>query len=239
MASVNAEVSSAVSEILGFFVFRASFATRSSLTPWEATLSSPSWLLYTNQAMMMIVIGNNTKQTSPNDLSSVPPPPFSPSPTKNRVVMATMRRLIGRISRFFTVGRYKTNYFHFDVPAFIDLFTKQLTFDQRRAIPAISIGDGYLVQEFWGDQSFAAPELRRLFPGLRKIYLVPEILEWIDAPTSRDKLVKVARNLRLDVKESAGLWVGVFDVLDETAVLQDAFGFTIKSAVDEAEESLS
>ncbi|KAH6864799.1 hypothetical protein BKA58DRAFT_471995 [Alternaria rosae] len=141
-----------------------------------------------------------------------------------------------RVSRIFTVGRvcrqiytetallqYKTNCFHFDVPAFIDLFTKQLTFDQRRAIPR------YL---HWG---------WILSPGIlgRKIYLVPEILEWTDAPTFRDKLVKKARSLCLDVKENAGLWVGVFDVFDETAVLQDAFGFTIKSAADEAEESLS
>ncbi|KAI4644337.1 hypothetical protein J4E93_006238 [Alternaria ventricosa] len=150
------------------------------------------------------------------------------------------------VSRIFTVGyvcrqiytetallQYKTNYFHFDTPVFIDLFLMQLTFDQRRAIPAISIGDGYLVQEDWCYQAVTPGSLRQ-FSRLRKIYLVPEIMGWTDALTPRDKLVKMARKLRLDVTENAGLWIGLFDVFDETAVLQDAFGITIKSAAGEA-----
>ncbi|KAI4678804.1 uncharacterized protein J4E84_008623 [Alternaria hordeiaustralica] len=157
-----------------------------------------------------------------------------------------------RVSNIFTVSRvcrqiytetallqYKTNYFHFDVPALTELFVKQLTSDQLHAIPAISIGDGYRSQEWFGSVCSITPELCRLFRGLRKVCLVPEILEWTDAPTPREKLVKVARNLRLDIKENVGLWVGLFDIFDETAVLQDAVGFTIKFAAGEAQESTS
>ena len=155
------------------------------------------------------------------------------------------------VSRIFTVGRvcrqiytetallqYKTNYFHFKTPIFIDLFIMQLTFEQRRAILAISIGDGYLVQQVWCHQ-FLTPDSLRQFSGLRKIYLVPEIMEWADAPTPRDKLAKVARELGLDVTENAGLWIGLFDIFDETVVLRDAVGFTIKSAAGEAQEFTS
>ena len=157
-----------------------------------------------------------------------------------------------RVSSIFTVGRvcrqiytetallqYKTNYFHFEVPGFTYVFVKQLTSEQLHAIPAISIGDGYLSQEMFGSACFVTPELWRLFRGLRKVCLVPGIMEWTDAPTPREKLVKVAKDLCFDIKENAGLWVGVFDVFDETAVLQDAFGITIKSADGEALECTS
>ncbi|KAI4612095.1 hypothetical protein J4E80_007549 [Alternaria sp. BMP 0032] len=125
--------------------------------------------------------------------------------------------------------QYKTNYFHFDVPVCIDLFIKHLTSEQLQAIPTISIGDGYLIEEIFGPVCSITRELRKQFLGLSKIYLVPEIVEWTSAPTPREKLVKVARNLRLDIKENAGLWVGIFDVLDETAVIQDALGVTIET----------
>jgi len=157
-----------------------------------------------------------------------------------------------RVSSIFTVSRvcrqiytetallqYKTNYFHFDVPAFVDLFIKHLTPEQLHAIPTISIGDGYLIQEIFGPVCSITRELRQQFTGLSKIYVVPEIMEWTKALTPLDKLIQVARNLRLDIEENAGLWVGVFDVFDETAVLQDAFGITIKSAAGEAQESTS
>jgi hypothetical protein len=163
-----------------------------------------------------------------------------------------------RVSQIFTVTRvcrqlyietaliqYKNNYFHFSSPSGLEAFTKQLTFVQRCAITAISIDEPYVLQRFQtlndGGSSFnlslPVPDMRQILPGLRKIFVKPEGVQVLSGATTEDKLIRVIGRLGIGGKGDKGLWIGCFDVLDETAILDDACGFLIKPAEDGTELS--
>jgi len=128
--------------------------------------------------------------------------------------------------------QFKITSFHFRSLQAFKLFTEVLTSRQRSAIKAISIGHLFLSQTRLFSSSRESPQIhpRLSLPGLSKVYLAPDAMRHLRrGATTRDKLVQAIPLLHLDGDEGKGVWIGGFNVFDETAVLNDASGFLITS----------
>ena len=126
---------------------------------------------------------------------------------------------------------FKTNCFHFNSMGALKLFTEKLASDQLRVITTISIGIQYTYEHRFYNPSRPQPHIRVLFSGLKKLFMTAGALEIVSGATPHDRLVAAVDRLAFGGDEGKGLWVGCFCVLDETAVLKDAFGFTIGAGV--------
>jgi len=128
--------------------------------------------------------------------------------------------------------QFKITSFHFRTAQAFKLFAEVLTSRQRSAIKAISIGDKFLSQTlaFSFYREFPQIHPRLSLPGLSEVYLAPDAMRNLrSCATTHDKLGRAIRILHLDGDEGKGVWIGGFNVFDETAVLEDAPGFLITS----------
>ncbi|KAI4931946.1 uncharacterized protein J4E92_003844 [Alternaria infectoria] len=143
----------------------------------------------------------------------------------------TVTRVCRQLYHETALLQFKTNCFHFNSMDALDLFTEKLASIQLRAITAISIGMGYMYGHRFHMTSRPQPHIRVFFSGLKKLFMTAGAMEIFSGATPHARLVTAVDRLSFGGDEGKGLWVGCFCVLDETAVLKDAVGFTIGAGV--------
>ncbi|KAF2123198.1 hypothetical protein BDV96DRAFT_639740 [Lophiotrema nucula] len=132
-----------------------------------------------------------------------------------------------RVSTLFTIGRvcrqiraetrliqYKGNIFHFDTIVSFSAFMKSLSLEKRNLITSVAI-DPTFVFDMHLSLGFTPPaaEFRVLLPKLISIYINPSLLDMVNKPTDRDKILFAMAILDLGAERDRGLKFVLYDIL--------------------------